>query len=98
MRRAVLVCLALSILVFGACSKFEVTETGRFEYGITLLKKGDKAGALDQFRIIDSLYPQSPYGAYGRTIVNEKENFLLESVQGLINLTAKHEDFLHGYR
>jgi len=98
MRRAVLVCLALSILVFGACSKFEETETGRFEYGIKLLKKGDKAGALDQFRIIDSLYPQSPYGAYGRTIVNEKENFLLESVQGLINLTGKHEDFLPGYR
>lgn len=89
---------AILILLFAACSNFEESPAGRFEYGMDLLKSGQKDQAAEMFNAIDSLYPESPYGLYGRAILLSKERLDLESAQQYFEILEKYPDFLPAAR
>ena len=89
---------AILFLIFTACSDFEESADGRFEYGMELLKSGQKDKARELFAATDSLYPDSPYGQYGRAVLLTKERLDLEAAEQFLNLIEDYPDFLPGVR
>ncbi|GEM_PF-2556880 len=93
-----LIGLAVLTILFCACSKFEESDTGRFEYGMALLKQGKADDAAEMFKAIDSLYPGSPYGRYGTAVLLEKEYFDIDAAEAFLSLMDDFPDFLPGTR
>ncbi len=89
---------AILIMLFAACSNFEESATGRFEYGMKLLKSGQKDKAAEMFQTIDSLYPDSPYGQYGLAVLLSKERLDLEAAERFFDIAQNYPDFLPAIR
>jgi tetratricopeptide (TPR) repeat protein len=86
--------IIMSATLIISCSEFEESDIGRFNYGINSLKKGEKSKAFEIFKSIDSLYPGSPYGEYGRAIAFSKEHLYYEAANAFYRTISKQIDFV----
>ncbi|RKX18115.1 MAG: hypothetical protein DRP51_09725, partial [Candidatus Zixiibacteriota bacterium] len=87
----------LLILVI-SCSLFQKSAESLFENGLELLKTGDYYGAIESFNKIDSTYPESPYGYYGRAIANEKDRRHIDALNEYLRILTNNSDFAPGLK
>ncbi len=87
----------LMILVV-SCSFLQNSEDGLFKSGLESLKIGDYYGAIESFNKIDSTYPESPYGYYGRAIANEKDRRHIDALNEYLRILTNRTDFAPGLK
>jgi len=81
-----------------SCSFLQENEQNLFESGLESLKTGDFYGAVKIFNKIDSLYPDSPYGYYGRGIANEKDRRIIDALNEYLRIFTNNADFAPGLK
>ena len=89
--------LVLMVLVI-SCSIFQKSEDQLFNSGVASLQTGDFYGAIEHFNNIDSLYPDSPYGQYGRAIAYEQDRRTIDALNEYLRILSKNNDFAPGLK
>ncbi|MCP4705425.1 MAG: hypothetical protein GY865_12550 [candidate division Zixibacteria bacterium] len=97
MKTMVIVFSVLMILVI-SCSLFQKSGDQLFNNGLELLETGDYYGAIETFDKIDSLYPDSPYGYFGRAIAFEKDRRYIDALNAYLRIQVIDKDFVPGLK
>lgn len=97
MKKMCTVFVVLMILVV-SCSFFQKSEDQLFNAGLESLNTGNFYGAIELFEKIDSLYPDSPYGYYGRAIAYEKDRRPIDALNEYLRILRNNNDFKPGLK
>jgi len=90
--------IAVLMILVVSCSFFQKSEDQLFNAGLESLTVGDFYGAVKSFDKIDTLYPGSPYGFYGRAIAYEKDRRFIDALNEYLRILTRNSDFAPGLK
>lgn len=83
----------IATILICSCSKQQENDKGVFDRGLAALHRGQGQQALEIFKSIDALNPDSPYGSYGQALYFQKEGFIFEAIDAYEKILVKHSQF-----